>query len=65
VNTALPEDGGDSEAVIAQFVQAGVDIDALAERLQHEGAQSFTQSWRDLMNCIAAKRAGMPASYAA
>ena len=65
VDTALPEDGGESAAVIAQFVRAGVDIDALAERLQHEGAQSFTQSWRDLMNCITAKRAGMPASHAA
>ena len=65
VNAVLSEDGGNSAAVIAQCVRAGVDIDALAERLQHEGAQSFTQSWRDLMNCIAAKRAGMSASHAA
>jgi len=65
VNAVLSEDGGESEAVIAQFVQAGVDIDALAERLQQEGAQSFTKSWRDLIGCIAAKRAAMPASHAA
>jgi transaldolase len=65
VNTVLPEDGGDSTAVIAQFVQAGVDIDALAERLQQEGAQSFTKSWQDLIGCIAAKRAAIPASHAA
>jgi transaldolase len=65
VNIGLPDDGGDSEAVIAQFVQAGIDIDALAERLQQEGAQSFTKSWRDLIGCIAAKRAAMPASHAA
>jgi transaldolase len=64
VNTMLPEDGGDSAAVIAQFVQAGVDIDALAERLQQEGAQSFTKSWQDLIGCIAAKRAAIPASHA-
>jgi transaldolase len=51
--------------VIAQFVQAGVDIDALAERLQQEGAQSFTKSWQDLIGCIAAKRAAIPASHAA
>jgi transaldolase len=50
--------------VIAQFVHAGVDIDALAERLQQEGAQSFTKSWQDLIACIAAKRAAIPASHA-
>jgi transaldolase len=64
-NTLLPDDGGDSAAVIAQFVQAGVDIDALAERLQQEGAQSFIQSWQDLIGCIGAKRAAMPAPHAA
>ena len=65
VSAVLPPDGGDSAAVIAQFVQAGVDIDALAERLQQEGARSFAQSWHDLIGCIAAKRAAMPASHAA
>jgi transaldolase len=65
VSAVLPPDGGDSAAVIAQFVQAGVDIDALAERLQQEGARSFAQSWHDLIGCIAAQRAAMPASHAA
>ena len=65
VKAVLPEDGGDSETVIAQFVRAGVDIAALAERLQQEGAQSFTQSWQDLIGCIGAKRAAIPASHAA
>jgi transaldolase len=65
VNAVLPEDGGDSEVVITQFVQAGVDIAALAERLQQEGAQSFTKSWQDLIGCIGAKRAAIPASRAA
>jgi transaldolase len=51
--------------VIAQFVQAGVDIAALAERLQQEGAQSFAKSWQDLISCIGAKRAAIPASHAA
>lgn len=65
VGRVLPDDGGDSAAVIAQFVQAGVDIAALADRLQHEGAQSFTKSWRDLIQCVAAKRAGKPVAHAA
>jgi len=33
----------------------GVDIDALAERLQREGAQAFVKSWRALMQRIDAK----------
>jgi transaldolase len=65
VNAVLPEDGGDSAAVIAQFVQAGVDIGALAARLQQEGAQAFTKSWRDLIACIAAKRPASTAAHAA
>jgi transaldolase len=64
-SAVLPEDGGDSRLVIAQFVQAGVDIAALAERLQQEGAQSFAKSWQDLISCIGAKRAAIPASHAA
>ena len=65
IDATLPEDGGDSPAVIAQFARAGVDPAALAERLQQEGAQSFTKSWRDLMACIGAKRAGKPVAHAA
>lgn len=61
----LRKDGGDSASVIAQFVRAGVDIAALAERLQYEGAQSFTKSWHDLVGCIAAKRAIAKTTHAA
>jgi transaldolase len=55
VGSAIPPDGGDSEAVLAQFGQAGIDIDALGERLQQEGAASFVKSWNDLMAVIAGK----------
>jgi transaldolase len=51
----LAPDGGDSETVLADFAKAGVDIDALAARLQDEGAASFVKSWNDLMGCIEAK----------
>jgi transaldolase len=34
-----------------------VDDAALAAQLQHEGTRSFTQSWNDLMDCIATKSA--------
>jgi transaldolase len=55
VKGALPLDGGDAEALLAEFARAGVDIAALAIELQREGTRSFTQSWRDLMDCIASK----------
>ena len=56
---ALAPDGGDCEAVLASFAKAGVDIDALAARLQDEGASSFVKSWEDLMARIDSKRTAM------
>ncbi len=55
----LPADGGDCEAVLAEFATAGVDIDALAARLQDEGAASFVKSWEELMEVIEAKSAAL------
>jgi len=55
IGPSLPPDGGDSEAVLASFVKAGVDPQGLATRLQEEGATSFVNSWRDLMNVIETK----------
>jgi transaldolase len=52
----LPPDGGACEAVLARFAKAGIDVDALATRLQDEGASAFVKSWDDLMDCIASKR---------
>jgi transaldolase len=53
----LTADGGDSEEVLARFAAAGIDVDALANQLQDEGARSFVASWRDLMDVIASKSA--------
>ena len=55
-------DGGDCEAVLAQFKAAGVDIDALAARLQDEGAASFVGSWNELMSVLASKSATLKAA---
>ena len=55
----LPADGGDCEDVLARFARAGIDIDALAARLQDEGARSFVKSWNELMAVIAGKRAAL------
>jgi transaldolase len=55
----MPEDGGDCEGVLAEFGKAGIDVDALAARLQDEGAKSFVASWNDLMAVIASKSAAL------
>jgi len=57
VGPILPADGGDCEEVLARFADAGVDVDALAARLQEEGARSFVSSWNELMAVIAARSA--------
>jgi transaldolase len=64
IRGTLPTDGGDSEEVLAQFVKAGIDVDALAAQLQDEGAKSFVQSWIDLMGVITAKSAALKSAAA-
>jgi transaldolase len=59
VGDILAPDGGDCEKVLASFVSAGIDIDALAARLQEEGASSFVKSWNDLMACVDSKSAAV------
>jgi transaldolase len=57
IKGALPIDGGDAEAVLAEFAQSGVDDTALAAQLQREGTASFVKSWKDLLDRLAAKQA--------
>lgn len=52
VGEPIAADGGDAEATLAQFESAGVDVDALAETLQSEGARNFVKSWDDLLTRI-------------
>ena len=54
---AMAEDGGDAEAVLARFTQAGIDVDALATQLQRDGARAFVKSWQELLQRIDDKRA--------
>ncbi|MGH7997018.1 MAG: transaldolase [Opitutaceae bacterium] len=55
----LSADGGDSEAVLAQFAQAGCDTAELAARLQDEGAAAFAKSWNELLGVIGTKSAAL------
>jgi len=52
VGEEMPADGGDCDLVLAQFAAAGVDVGALATRLQEEGAEAFDASWKDLLRRI-------------
>ncbi len=62
LGTIIPADGGDCEDVLARFGKAGVDVVALAARLQEEGAKSFVNSWNELMAVIASKSAAIAAA---
>ncbi|HVN45602.1 MAG TPA: transaldolase [Steroidobacteraceae bacterium] len=50
---------GDSRVVLKAFARAGIDVDALAAKLQEEGAAAFVASWNDLMAVIASKSAAL------
>ncbi len=55
VDDMLPPDGGDAEEMMDKLTQAGVDYDGLAAQLQTEGAESFVNSWNELLTCIDGK----------
>lgn len=55
VGPLMPHDGGNAETEIAEFAKAGVDIEALADQLQREGAEAFVKSWEYLLSCIVDK----------
>ena len=57
IKGVMPPDGGDCEQVLAQFTKAGIDIDALGEQLQSEGAAAFVKSWNELLGVIESKSA--------
>ncbi|HVA40740.1 MAG TPA: transaldolase [Candidatus Binataceae bacterium] len=56
---AMAADGGDCETVVTRFAQSGVDVDALANQLQHDGEQAFVKSWKELLTRIADKGAAL------
>jgi transaldolase len=64
VQGTLPADGGDADAVLAEFGRAGVDIVALAAELQREGAEAFVKSWQDLLACLGSKSEALAAGSA-
>lgn len=59
IDELLLANGGDSDEVLARFAAAGVDVYALAERLQAEGTKSFVNSWHELLNVLASTSAAL------
>jgi transaldolase len=59
VGAVLPADGGDAQAVLAEFAKAGIDATALAAQLQDEGAKAFSKSWNDLMGVLESRSAAL------
>jgi transaldolase len=59
LGAAMAADGGDAEDTLGRFAAAGIDVDALAAKLQEDGAKSFVKSWNDLMAVIASKSAAL------
>jgi transaldolase len=55
LGSIMAADGGECEAILAQFTKAGVDLDSLASQLQLEGAKSFVKSWNELLEVIGSK----------
>ena len=55
LTSELRADGGDSEKILGKFREAGVDLQALAAKLQKDGAASFVASWNELLGVIASK----------
>jgi transaldolase len=52
VGELVPADGGDCDEVLGEFAQAGIDVDALAARLQGEGKDAFAKSWNEMLESI-------------
>lgn len=51
----IPKDGRNADTVLAKFEQHGIDLLALADQLQRDGALAFVKSWQQLLQRIADK----------
>jgi transaldolase len=59
VGEPMPADGGGCDALLAAFTDVGIDLPALAAKLQTDGAAAFVSSWNDLMERISAQRVSL------
>lgn len=62
VGARLPRDGGDSDAVLADFKSIGVDQTEVGRELQKEGAAAFVDSWESLLRVLESKTSKLGAA---
>jgi transaldolase len=55
VDDTMSAEDSEAEALLAEFARAGVDVAALGDTLQLDGARAFAQSWRELLARIESK----------
>jgi transaldolase len=55
VERALDADPGAAEEALVEATAAGLDLDAITEELEHEGVESFSESYAELVSCIESK----------
>jgi transaldolase len=55
VDGVIPRNGGDCDQVLAEFGRVGIDLAKLGADLQKQGAESFDDSWRDLLKALETK----------
>ncbi|MFL6696597.1 MAG: transaldolase [Vitreoscilla sp.] len=55
VGQPMPMDGGYAEQTLEEIRRQGVDIDALALKLQKDGGDSFVKSWNSLIGGLSEK----------
>ena len=59
----MPVDGGNASELLGRFTEAGVDTDALAAKLQSDGARSFADAWGGyLLKQIESQTAAAPSA---
>ena len=61
VGEPLAPDGGDAAEELGKFSDVGIDLGALAARLQDEGKEAFNKSWNDMIGSLESKREAVAA----
>ncbi|HEY9028494.1 MAG TPA: transaldolase family protein, partial [Burkholderiaceae bacterium] len=62
LGASMPADGGLCEQTIAEIRRQGVDIEALAVKLQKDGGDAFAKSWHALLGGLEEKVAKLTAT---
>ena len=59
IGESMAQDGETCKQTLKEFGKAEVNVDALAAKLQDEGAKSFVKSWNELMGVLESKSAAL------